>query len=105
MHASVIPKYLTSDTIFKGFISYLCDFVFHSTHLCPVFSKCITLNILKLEISTFTVTSVTIWRHFPYHCQTPVHAFSYSRLHSKEYFMYGRLQIQWQPPKKLNDLI
>jgi len=32
MHATVIPKYLTSDTIFKGCISYLCDFVFHSVN-------------------------------------------------------------------------
>lgn len=29
MHASVIPKHMTSDTIFRGCISYLCDFAFH----------------------------------------------------------------------------
>jgi len=84
MHASVIPNYLTSDTIFKGFISYLCDFVFHSVDntFMSNFLQMYYIKILKLEISTFTVISVIIWRHFPYHYQTPDHVFVL-KLHGK----------------------
>lgn len=95
MHASVIPKYLTSDTVFKGGISYLCDFDFHSvddTYMSS-FLQIHCMNLLKLEI--YINISHYLKTYFPYHfvrhLLTSVHDFIL-KPHSKECFVYSNFK-------------